>query len=177
MDDKKAEFLPFHAINEFMIPEYRLHIIQTVLAGFDRLPSERRSALNGIIKKSVQVPGFRNSSQAPSGVKARASVSTFERRPEFVANILQGWSDLKPELRQQVYDFLKGRGWEVLPPEADRTKLPGFMIDWPKEDTYDALGEAFKTAFPDAETGQEDYDFRLMIVWVADKLPYNAEEE
>ena len=158
-----------------MIPEYRLHIIQTVLAGFDHLPGERRSAINNIIKKQVSVPGFRNSTQAPNSVKARSSVTVFERRPDYVANILQGWSDLHGELRQQVHDFLKSREWDVLPPEADRTRLPGFQIDWPENETYDVLGEAFKAQYPGAEMGQDEYDFRLMVVWVSDRLPYNAE--
>src|SRR5512133_717762 len=105
MSDKKAQFLPFNAINEFMVSDFRQHMIQAVFAGFDRLPGERRSAINGLIKRHVQVPGFRNSTQAPAGIKARSSVSVFERRPEFTAQILQGWSELHPELRQKVYDF------------------------------------------------------------------------
>jgi hypothetical protein len=175
MDDKQLQYLPFHAINEFMVPEYRLHVLQTVLSGFDRLPGERRSAINGMIKRHVQVPGFRNSTQAPSSLKAKSSVSVFERRPEFVANTLQGWTELKPELRQKVHDFLKSREWDVLPPEADRSKLPGFLTTWPKGENYDVLGEAFAQAYPD-ETADEN-DLRLMIVWLAGRLPYDMDGE
>jgi len=175
MDDKQIQYFPFHAINEFMLPDYRLHVIQTVLSGFDDLPSERRSAINNLIKRHVQVPGFRNSTQAPMSVKARASVPVFERRPEFVASILQGWSDIHSMLRTKVFDFLKGREWEILPPEADRTKLPGFLTTWPEGETYDVLGEAFAQAY--SGEAVEENDLRLMIVWLADRLPYGMDGE
>jgi hypothetical protein len=175
MDDKQVKFFPFNAINEFMVPEFRLAVIQSVFAGFDRLPGERRSAINSLIKRHIQVPGFRNSVQAPGPLKARASVSAFERRPEFVAQILQAWGELHPELRQQVYDFLKAREWEQVPPDADRTKLPGFLTTWPKGEDYDVLGEAFALAYPDVQVNEND--LRLMIVWLADRLPYDMYED
>ena len=175
MDDKQAQFFPYHAINEYMLPDYRLKVIQTVYLGLDRLSNERRSAINGLVKRHVQVPGFRNSPQAPAGVKGRASVSVFERHPEFVAQILQGWSELQPDLRQKVYDFLKTREWEVLPPEADRTKLPGFLPEWPKDQNYDVLENGFKEMFPDFQ--YQENDLRLMIVWLSGRLPYDLGEE
>jgi hypothetical protein len=171
MDDKQAEFFPFHGINEYMLSDYRLQVIQSVFNKFNTLPGERRSAINGIIKRHVQVQGFRNSAQAPAGVKARASVSTFERRADYAAQILQGWSELHPELRQKVYDFLKAREWEVLPPETDRSKLPGFLTEWPDGQDYDVLGEAFAEMYPDFSPEQND--LRLMIVWVAGRLPFD----
>ena len=171
MDDKKVEFFPFHGINEYMLADFRLNVIQTVLANLDKLPGERRSAINGLIKRNLQVPGFRNSAMAPAGVKARAAVTPFERRPDFAAQILQGWSELHPELRQKVYDFLKAREWDVLPHEADRTKLPGFMTVWPEGQNYDVLDAAFAEMFPDDKP--ENNDLRLMIVWIANRLPYN----
>jgi len=177
MDNKQAHFFPFHGITEYMLPDYRLRVIQMVFNQFDQLPGERRSAINGLVKKHVQVPGFRNSTQAPAGVKARSSVTIFERRPEFTAQVLQGWAELNTELRQKVYDFLKAREWEVLPPEADRSKLPGFMIEWPKGQDYDVLGEAFVEMNPGY--AHEENDLRLMIVWLAGRLPYDmyGEEE
>lgn len=175
MDDKQVQFIPFHAINEFMLNDYRLRVIQEVFAKMDQLPGERRNAINSLVKRHVQVPGFRNSTQAPAGVKARASVSVFERRPEMAAHILQGWSDLHPELRQKVYTFLKGREWETLPPEADRTRLPGFLIEWPAGQTYDVLDEAFQQSYPDEKF--EANDFRLMVVWLANRLPYDMYQE
>lgn len=178
MDDKQVQFLPFHAINEFMLPDFRLNVIQTVLTGIEKLPRERRNNINSHIKKAVQVPGFRNSLLAPAPIKARSSVSAFERRPDFVANVLQGWTELKPELRQKVYDFLKAREWEILPAEADRTKLPGFIPAWPKGQDYDVLGQAYAEMFPGEQP--DENDLRLMIVWLANRLPYDmyaGEEE
>lgn len=175
MNDNQVKFLPYHAINEFMVPEYRLAVLQAVLSGFDRLPGERRSAINNLIKRHVQVPGFRNSVQAPATIKARSAVTTFERRPEFVAQVLQAWTELHPELRQQVHDFLQAREWEVLPPEADRTKLPGFQVTWPKGEDYDVLGEAFAAVYPDSHP--DENDLRLMIVWLAGLLPYDMYED
>ncbi len=174
-DETQDEFYPFHVINEFMLPDFRLHVIQSVYAGLDRLSGERRSVINGMVKRHVQVPGFRNSAQAPSGIKAKASVSVFERRADFVAQTLQAWSDLRPELRQTVFDFLEGREWDLLPPDADRTKLPGFFTDWPEGETYDLLGEAFAQAYPDLTV--EENDLRLMIVWLASRLPFEMDEE
>jgi len=175
MDDKKVEFIPFHAINEFMLNDYRLHVIQQVFTGMDRIPGEYRSAINNLVKRHVQVPGFRNSAQAPNGVKARASVSMFERRPEMVGLVLQAWSELNPELRQKVFDFLKARDWEVLPPEADRSKLPGFMVEWPSGQTYDVLDEAYQQIYP--EDKFELNDLRLMIVWLSNRLPYDMYQD
>lgn len=175
MSDTQAQFLPFHAINEFMVNDFRLHVLQVVFGGFDRLPGERRSSINNLVKRYVQVPGFRNSAQAPSGVKARASVSVYERRPEFVGQVLQAWSELNPELRQKVYDFLKAREWEVLPAEADRSKLPGFIPEWPDGQDYDVLGQAFAQMYPDFTP--TDNDLRLMIVWLAGRLPYDVDED
>jgi len=175
MDNNKAEFFPFHGINEYMLPDYRLHVIQMVFLKLDQLPGERRSAINGLVKKHVQVPGFRNSTQAPAGIKGRSAISTFERRPEFTAQILQGWSELNPALRQKVYEFLKAREWELLPPEADRTKLPGFLVEWPKGQDYDVLGAAFNEMYPGLEYAEND--LRLMIVWLAGRLPYDMYEE
>lgn len=175
MDDKQVKFLPFHAINEFMLPEYRLNVLQTVLNNLGKLSGARRSSINNMIKRHVQVPGFRNSTLAPAPVKAKAAVTTFERSPEFVAQVLQGWAETKPELRQTVYDFLIGREWELLPPDADRTKLPGFMVVWPQGETYDVLDEAFAKAYPDFAVDVND--LRLMIVWLAGRLPYDMFEE
>ncbi len=175
MSDKQAQFLPFNAINEFMLPDYRLHILQTIFARFNDLPGERRNAINGLVKRHIQIPGFRNSLLAPPAIKARNAVTIFERRPDFAGHVLQGWSELYPELRQKVHDFLKAREWEVLPADADRTKLPGFMMDWPEGQDYDVLGQAYAEMYPDDKP--EDYDLRLMIVWLSGRLPYGMYED
>jgi hypothetical protein len=176
MDDKRIPYFPFHAINEYMLPEFRLNVITAVLRDLDKLPGERRSALNNMIKRSVTVPGFRNSSAAPLGVKVRGAVTTFERSEAFAAQVLQGWSELHADLRQQVYAAIQGRGFgEILPPEADRTKLPGFLTIWPKDETYEALDEAFYAANPGVQVSTDD--IRLMVVWLVNRLPYDLFEE
>ena len=46
----------------------------------------------------------------------------------FTAQVLQGWSELKPELREKMFAMLQARSWlNLLPAEADRSKLPGFL--------------------------------------------------
>ncbi|NLG99856.1 MAG: hypothetical protein GX491_21070 [Chloroflexi bacterium] len=175
MDDKQVQFIPFHAINEFMLSDYRLKVLLSVFNDFSKLPGERRTAINNHIKRRVKVPGFRNSTQAPAGIKARSSVSTFENDPEYVAQILQGWADLRPELSQKVFDFLSSQEWDLLPLEADRTKLPGFQIEWPKGQDYDTLGKAYAEMYPDDKV--DENDLRLMIVWIANRLPYDMYDD
>ena len=175
MDDKRVQFIPFNAINEFMVNDFRLHVIQTVLAGLNRLSGERRSAINNQIKRYIQVPGFRNSLQEPTGVKARAAVPVFERRADLVGQILQAWSELDPDLREKVFTFLTAREWELLPVDADRSKLPGFMTEWPEGQTYDVLDEAFNQMYPDFSGAVND--LRLMIVWLANRLPYGMYDD
>jgi hypothetical protein len=176
MDDKKIRYFPFHAINEYMLPDYRHDVILTVLRDADKLPGDRRGAIKNLVKRHVAVPGFRNSTLAPVGVKTRGAVSAFERQPQFTALVLQGWSDLHPELREKVHAMLTTRSWEaLLPAEADRSKLPGFLTTWPKSETYDVLDQAFKDLYPDFET--TDNDVRLMVVWVANRLPYDLFED
>jgi hypothetical protein len=176
MDDKRISYFPFHAINEYMLPEFRLNVITAVLRDLEKLPGERKSTLNNMIKRNVTVPGFRNSAAAPLAVKVRGAITTFERRPEFAAQILQGWAELHAELRDKIFSVLQTRSFEaVLPAEADRTKLSGFMTTWPKAETYEALDEAFYAAYPGDTTSTDD--IRLMVVWLVNRLPYDLFEE
>jgi hypothetical protein len=168
MDDKEVKFLPFNAINEFMLPAYRLEVLQTVL-GADALLVSRGRAINDLIKRYATIQGFRNCLAAPMPLKIKACVSVFEQHADFDALILQSWSDLKLDLRQSMYDHLKQRGWEVLPPDTDRTKLPGFMLAWPKEDEFEALSARFKEAHADLAASNDD--ICLMAVWIGNRLP------
>jgi hypothetical protein len=168
-DNKQLAFIPFHAINEFMRNDFRLIVIRSTLlalAGMDRSLS---GPVDSQTKKYVKVPGFRNSAKAPATVKAVAMVKPFEQQPKLVANILAAWAEANAELRQQAYDLLTGRGWKILPIEFDRRKLPGFLAEWPQEDDYDALYEAYTETYPDAEAGIDDLS--LMIVWLSGRLP------
>jgi hypothetical protein len=176
-DDKKAEFLPFHAINQFMRNDYRLTVIRSALLALPGLDRKFSAPIDRLTKKLVQVPGFRNSAKAPARIKAIAMVNAFEKSPDLVAAILAAWGEAQIEFRQQVYDFLTARDWKLLPPEADRTKLPGFLTVWPAGEDYETLYEAFIEAFPDNQPGIDDLS--LMVVWLSGRLPYQkaGEEE
>jgi len=169
MNKQKAQFIPFHAINEFMLPDYRQKLLQEIFGSQDRLSENRRAAINRLVKKAVKVPGFRNSVLAPAPLKARAAVGTFERSPEMVANILAAWFELNPDLANKVFDLLTNRGWQVLPLDVDRSSLPGFMTRWPKKDGFEELDDAYQAAYPD--DGAHEYDINLMIVWISGRLP------
>lgn len=176
MDDNQIRYLPFHAINEFMNDDFRLSVIQAVLKDIEKLPGEQRGRLNSLIRKHVSVAGFRNSALAPLAIRVKGSITPFERRPEFAAQVLQGWSELHAELRTRIYEMLKTRQWEqVLPAEADRSKLPGFMTQWPKAETYEVLDQAYAEMYPDIP--EESDHIRLMAVWVANRLPYELFED
>jgi len=169
MNDQHARFLPFHAVNEFLLSDYRLKLIQTVLASLDQLSDERRNNINRLVKRLVKVPGFRNSALAPAPVKARAAVSAFERSAEFCASILAGWAEMKTDLAGNVFNLLIERGSKVLPLEADRTKLPGFLARWPQAETFEVLDEAYQQAYP--QDDEHEYDINLMIAWLWGRLP------
>ena len=177
MDDKRIQYFPFHAINEYMLPEFRLNVIGAVLRGLDKLSGPRRAAINNQIKRFVSVPGFRNSSAAPLGVKIRSAVAPFEKYPDVTATFLQAWCELNAELCQRVFATLQSRSFEnVLPADADRSRLPGFLTTWPKVETYEALDEAFFAANPGWEQTPTD-DIRLMVVWLVNRLPYDLFED
>jgi hypothetical protein len=175
MDTKKARFLPFHAINEFMRSDYRLTVVRAALQAAPSMPEDLRQPLDRLVKKVVKVPGFRDGSKAPTPLKVRPAAEAFEKSPDLVGAILAIWAQSKPELRQQVYDLLMEKGWEILPAEANRAKLPGFMTAWPKSQDFEALNQAFHQKYPAVEASSDDIS--LMVVWVSGRLPYEAEGE
>jgi len=168
MDDKEVKFIPFNAINEFMLPAYRVEVLQTVL-GADAALITRWRDINGSIKRYATIQGFRNCLAAPLPLKIKACVPVFEKHADFDALILQSWSDLKLDLRKSMYGYLQQRGWEVLPPEADRSRLPGFLTVWPKEDEFEALSAGFKAVYADVAASNDD--ICLMAVWIGNRLP------
>jgi small basic protein len=169
-EQQQTQFFHFHTINEFMLPEYRQQVLTQVITNLDSLPGELRSRLSGQIRQQVKVPGFRNSSLAPALVKVRGAIQAFERSPQLAANVLAAWSELNADLRQQIFDFLTERGWTLLPIDADRTKLPGFLTRWPKADQFDVLDEAFRVLHPESTSSKDDVS--LMVVWLSMRLPY-----
>jgi hypothetical protein len=174
MSENKVAFLPFNAINEFMLDDYRQSVILSVFQSLPEMDEKQKSRLNQLTKKLIQVPGFRNSLQAPLGIKARHAEKIFEKNALFVAAVISAWAQMRPELRQQVFDLLTERGWELLPVDADRAELPGFLPRWPKDDDFEALTLAFKQRYP--ESNVADNDVSLMVVWLSDSLPYEKDD-
>jgi hypothetical protein len=175
MEDQTIQFLPFHAVNEFMRNDYRLEVVRSTLSALPDLPEQFRTRIDQMTRQIVHVPGFRNSAKAPLSKRVKPTAEAFEKSPELVAAILSAWAEAHKELRQQVFDLLIERNWEILPPEADRTQLPGFYITWPKGENFEILAEAFAQKHPESQTNQDDIS--MMIVWLSVCLPYQFEEE
>lgn len=175
MPEKKQEYLPFHAINEFMRDDYRLVVVRAALHAVAELPPEFRMAIEKQTKRIVKVPGFRNSTLAPVGLRIAPTASAFEKSPELVGAILAAWAEAQSGLRQQVFDLLTERGWQLLPIEVNRAKLPGLLIHWPKGEDFKAICNAYTEKYPQSSVSSDDVS--LMTVWLGDRLPYTVEGE
>jgi lauroyl/myristoyl acyltransferase len=77
-------------------------------------------------------------------------------------------------LRENVYTLLQARGWEILPKDAERAKLPGFITVWPHGENFEVLNQAFKEMYPEATASSDDVS--LMVVWIGGRLPYQFTE-
>jgi len=172
--DKKARFLPFHAINEYMVNDYRQLVIQSVLGNFNKLSEERQRKINSLIKNYVRIQGFRNSSVAPLPLKINGCIETYKKSHEFVAQVLSAWSEINSETKKTIFSFLEERSWKLLPIDVDRSLLPGFMLEWPTEDSFENLIDSFRVTYPDYPLS--DDDISLMIVWLSNRLPYEMVE-
>src|SRR4030066_2289670 len=194
---EKTEFLPFHAINEYMRPDFRLKVIRDTLTGQNSLDEHLSNDLNQHIKKRVSVPGFRSSDKAPAFIKVVPASKAFEKNPDLVAIILSCWAELQPELREQVYSILKSRNWQVFPetegidfssinPDTikewpifpirmNRTKLPGFFAHWPKGEDFETLYKNFSELYPDSTAGIDTMS--LMVVWLSMRLPFQVDSD
>jgi hypothetical protein len=192
---EKTEFLPFHAINEYMRPDFRLKVIRETLLAQTSLEEHLSVELNQQIRKRVSVPGFRNSDKAPALVKVLPTSKAFEKNPDLVAVLLSCWVETQLELRVQVYTLLKTRNWllfpepdgienatlnldtikewPVFPIHMNRTKLPGFFTRWPKGEDFEALYKNFTELFPDSEASIDKVS--LMVVWLSMRLPFQID--
>ena len=92
MNDKQAQFYPFHAVNDFMRADFRVEVVRTTLNALTRLPAEFSAPIERLTKKLVQVPGFRNSSKAPANLRIKPTADAFEKSHQLVAAILHAWS-------------------------------------------------------------------------------------
>lgn len=174
-DEKRVEFLPFHAINYFMVAEFRLAVVRSVLNGLPDLPNKIRSAVDKATRRNVNVPGFRNSVKAPASLKTPPLAKAFKENPDLVSAILSGWLAQRPELGELVFDLLVERGWELLPLETDHSRLPGFMKKWPVDEDFDSIYTAFQEKYPDQEASANDVS--LMTVWLSGRLPVDKASE
>lgn len=172
--EEEIAFLPFHAINDFMNDDYRASVVRSVSSDLEQLPDEIRGLVDRATRQVVRVPGFRNSAKAPARVKARPMAEAFVKSPYLVSAVLAAWGEIHAGLRQKVYDLLTARGWELLPPQADRTQLPGFLTEWVGDDDFDTLYAAFQDQYPDNQASKDDVS--LMVVWLSGRLPYHLSE-
>lgn len=191
--ENQASFLPFHAINEFMRHDFRSNVIRHVLTNLEKLDGKLRHPIDQATKKYVKVPGFRNADKAPALIKVIPMAKAFEKTPDLVVSMLAAWAELHTDLRQQLYDLLQSRGWQMFPPdfslenlsldnvrqwavlpvEADRTRLPGFYTTWPKDQDFEAIYQAFTEKYPEADQSIDNVS--LMTVWLSMRLPVNVE--
>jgi hypothetical protein len=174
-DEKKIQVLPFHAVNEFMREDYRLDVLHEVFTGLEQCTPLQKQLITRMFAKNVNIPGFRNSGQAPLAIKIKNSPTLFERSHEFSATIMECWSNLHPELKLAMQTLLTERGWTLQPLDDDRCLLPGFQIDWPKADNFESLINGIHETHPDMN--ESDDNISLMAVWVGNKLPYNLFSE
>jgi hypothetical protein len=174
-ETNKIQYLPFHAINEFMRDDFRLTVLNEVFTNLEKFEKDQVMRINRLFAKGVQIPGFRNSSLAPLVVKVKYSASLFEKSPEFVALVLNCWSQLRNSLKEAIWKLLDNKNWKPLPIDADRSLLPGFLATWPKGDTFEVLIKGLLENNP--EIVESDDNISLMVVWVGNKLPYGLYEE
>lgn len=170
LKNQTVELLPFHAINQFMRSDFRLTVVRGTLSALPGLPGSYRASIDHLTKKVVKVPGFRSSEKAPVAVRSVPTAEAMEKSADLAGAVLAAWAEAHGSLRQQAYDFLISRAWEVLPLEADRLKLGGFFITWPKEEAFETLSQAFLEKYPEASFSTDE--ILLMVVWVTMHLPY-----
>jgi hypothetical protein len=170
MTGSKVQFLPFSAINMFMRPDYRLDVVRKVFNKMPDSPEDIKGTFNQYIKKFVTVPGFRNSMAAPLSLKIKPYISAFESQPNVAAFTMAAWARVYSSLLDKMFELLNEREWKLLPKDADRTKLPGFLTSWPKGENFEEINKAFREKYPD-EIYNDD-DISLMAVWLSGRLPY-----
>jgi hypothetical protein len=175
MTDSKVRFLPFNAINIFMRPDYQVKVVKQVCSSAPTLSEGIKQRFNAFTRKYISVPGFRNSALAPLSLRTGPYIAAFEKKPELAGFTLDLWFRLNPDLADKVFSLLKARDWELLPLDTDRTKLPGFLITWPKDEDFEGINQAFKTMYPEDQS--TDDDISLMAVWLSGRLPYEQDGE
>jgi len=173
--ENKAQFLPFHGINGFMRPDYQVDVVKNVLSNISRLSDDTRGRLNSLVRKTVVIPGFRNCLLAPPALKIKPYINSMEKNAGLTAFTLKAWCELHESLAIQIINLLKDRGWELLPAEVDRTKLPGFIPIWPSNEDFEVINQAYKEAYPQEEIKSDDVS--LMAAWISVSLPFSDDDD
>lgn len=176
MTNQEIPFLPFAAINNFMLDDYRVQVLNKVIGGLNRQTNRNAGILKSLVRRYIQVPGFRDASKAPAGLIARNAESAFEKASDFAGRLLACWTDLNPGLAKEIHTLLQERQWpDLLPVDADRNEMPGFYAVWPEGENFETILAAYKEKYPDSKT--EDYDISLMTVWIGLRLPFDNEKQ
>ena len=171
--DDRLAFLPFHALNRFMREDFQLAVVRGTILSMHQLPGSLRRDIERQVNRSVAVPGFRTGAKAPPALIARHLPEAFEKNPALVAAVLAGWAELHAALRQEVFDILVERGWELLPAGADRSKLPGFLTTWPPDEDFDKINQAYSEKHPEGRSNSDEVS--LMAVWLSARLPLDQD--
>jgi hypothetical protein len=174
-DEKEVAFIPFSALNDFMRDDYRREVVRRTVMVTKDLPRALGGPIDSQIRKLVKVPGFRNSAKAPAAVKVGPAIEAFEKHPKLVGAILAGWAETHDALRNDVFALLESRQWTLLPVEANRAKLPGFLTTWPTGENFEVLQSAYTEMYPQSDANSDDVS--LMVVWLGGRLPVDVDGE
>ncbi len=172
--NENAQFIPFNAINEFMLTDFRRGVIQETFLNLKQVSEDKQKTINGLVRRLVKVQGFRNSTQAPLPLKINGAINAFEKSSEFVKQLLQVWCEIHPQIRHNTFELLTNRKWTILPEDTDRTVLPGFLVRWPAAESFEVLVKAYRETYPDDEAS--DDVISLMFVWLSGRLPVEMVE-
>ena len=147
-------------------------VVERVLEYRPRAASHLRAALNRAIDTTVKVHGYRagHASKADDKRLAASILRSMDRCDNRLASaVLDVWDESQPQLRERVETHLRQSGVGIQERGANRT---GFEMDWRKEEWHEicaavANNEADEAICDDIRLD----DIRLMVCWVAGRLP------
>lgn len=175
---KEAKFLPWAALNEFMVDSFRTAVVRRAMTSMQQVGGKHKATIQRIVRNKATVPGFRNAGKAPLPLQIQPAAIVFTKESELVGAVLAVWAETVPDLRDGVHAFLATRNWPLLPADADRTLIPGWLMDWPEKDDLQTLGEAYLAAtYPNNDSPYTRDDACLMICWMSGRLPVNLPED
>lgn len=175
---KEAKFLPWAALNEFMVDSFRIAVVRRAMTSMQQVGGKHKATIQRIVRNKAAVPGFRNAGKAPLPLQIQPAAIVFIKESELVSAVLSVWAETVPDLRDGIQAFLAARNWPLLPADADRTLIPGWLMDWPENDDLQTLGDAYLEAtYPNGDSPYTRDDACLMICWISLRLPVNLPED